>query len=284
MAEAATTPNATQIAGWDGSEGDAWTEHEDFYNDASKLMTPRLIAAAALRPNDRVLDVGCGCGQTTRLAAAAAPQGRATGMDLSSRMLHRARERAAEEGIANATFIQGDAQVFAFEPASFDIAISRFGVMFFDDPGAAFANIGRAVAKGGRLAMLVWREFQRNDWVKTLVEVFAAGREMPAPPPDVPSPFALADPARTERILTDAGFGTVSLEPLDEGMWFGPDVAAAYASVNNLSVAQGLLAGLEGDAREQALKRAWAALEERERPDGVWFGAAAWLIRATKVH
>ncbi|HEX9695116.1 MAG TPA: class I SAM-dependent methyltransferase [Actinomycetota bacterium] len=275
-------PNAGQMAGWDGPEGDNWTEHEDFYNNANRAFTPLLMSAAAIAPGDRVLDVGCGCGQTTRLAAlAAAPGGEAVGMDLSSQMLARGRERAAEEGIANVRFEQGDAQTYSFPAGAFDAAISRFGVMFFDDPDAAFANIGRALRTGGRLAMLVWRDFERNEWVKTLLEVFAAGRDLPPPPPNAPSPFALADPERTTKIVAAAGFADVSLKEIDAGMWFGRTVDAAYESMMNLSVVRGLLTDVDDAARAAALTQAREELKKRQREDGVWFAASAWLIRAT---
>ena len=157
--------NADQIAAWDGEEGDRWTEHEERYEASARRHSRRLLEAAQILTSDRVLDVGCGCGGTTRDAARIAGSGTALGVDLSRRMLDQARERSRAEGLTNVRFEQGDAQVYTFDANAFDVAISRFGVMFFDDPVAAFRNVGRALRPGGRVAFLVWQELRKNEWV-----------------------------------------------------------------------------------------------------------------------
>ncbi|MFY9587370.1 MAG: class I SAM-dependent methyltransferase, partial [Actinomycetota bacterium] len=245
--------NVEQTRDWDGPAGDNWTENDAFYTEASRYTTPVLFDAAAIASQDRVLDVGCGTGQTTRAAARAASAGRALGIDLSSRMLERARERAAAEGIANVSFVRGDAQVYPFEPGSCSVAISRFGVMFFDDPVAAFTNIGRALAPGGRLAMLCWRELGRNEWVSAIFGALAAGRDLPTPPPNAPSPFALADAGRVREILGAAGFTDVELDEVERPTYFGPDAARSFDGVRKLGIVNGLLADLDDRARAAAL-------------------------------
>ena len=168
--------NAEQLKAWDGGEGDYWAAHADAY-DASVVRYHRpLLDAAAIDPSDRVLDIGCGTGQTTRDAARLAVAGSALGIDLSSSMLDVARTRAEQEGIHHATFVQGDAQVHPFEPESFDVALSRTGSMFFGDAAAAHANIARAIRHGGRLALAVWQPISENEWFASFVGALAAGR------------------------------------------------------------------------------------------------------------
>jgi ubiquinone/menaquinone biosynthesis C-methylase UbiE len=197
--------NVEQAAAWDGPSGDAWVAREESLNAALSLHTELLFDAAQVSTTDRVLDVGCGTGSSTRKAAHSAVDGWALGVDLSSAMLRRAREQAAGEGLANITFEHADAQVHRFEPAAVDLVVSRFGVMFFADPVAAFGNLVRATAPGGRLAAVVWQSFECNEWLSGPYSALGAVRVLPPVPSDVPGPFGLADADRTRRILHDAG-------------------------------------------------------------------------------
>lgn len=273
--------NVDQATSWDGPDGDNWTEHEDFYNDCTNLISPHLFAAAAIAPSERVLDLGCGCGATTRQAARSAVSGTATGMDLSTRMLERAREHATAEGLTNTNFVRGDVQVYPFEPGSFDIAISRYGVMFFNDPVAAFENVATALRPGGRIAMLVWREMSRNDWVMGTLKALVPEREIPDPPMDVPSPFAFGNAERTTEILTSAGYENVQLEAVEEPMFMGSDAEWSYTFASKLGLVTGVLKDFDENQRAAALERLRAAHGERETPDGVLFGASSWVIQAT---
>lgn len=142
--------------------------------------------AAAIKPTDHVLDVGCGTGQTTRDAARAAALGSALGIDLSSRTITLARQLAADERVANAVFVQGEAQDHAFDPASFDVVAGRTGAMFFGDPVAAFSNLAAALGPGGRLVLLAWQPLADNEWIREFSTALAGRRERPAPPPDAP--------------------------------------------------------------------------------------------------
>jgi SAM-dependent methyltransferase len=276
--------NVEQKTAWDGTDGDTWTDNESFYNEAARHLTPHLLEAAAFGPADRVLDVGCGCGETTRAAARAAAGGGALGIDLSSRMIERARERAAAEGLANARFERGDAQVHPFEPESFDAAISRFGVMFFDDPVGAFTNVAGALARGGRLAMLCWNELRRNEWVSAIRSALAAGRDLPEPPQEAPGPFSLAAPDRVRSILESAGFSDVHVDRLDEPMYMGSDAARAFDSVKRLGIVSGLLGDLDEGTRVAALGALRQMIADHETPDGVLFGSSSWLVRAVRAH
>ncbi|TQS20719.1 class I SAM-dependent methyltransferase [Microbispora hainanensis] len=153
-----TTPvNVAQENAWNGEEGRRWTEHHRHLDRMAEPANEHLFAGAGIAESDRVLDIGCGTGQTTRIAARHARRGQVVGIDLSAPMLELARRIAAEESLANITFERGDAQVHPFPSRRFDVAISRAGVMFFDDPVAAFANIRRSLRQQGRLAFLCHR-------------------------------------------------------------------------------------------------------------------------------
>jgi SAM-dependent methyltransferase len=187
--------NEDQLGAWDGDEGAFWAAHAERFDRSIAGFHSRFMEVAAITPADRVLDVGCGTGQTTRDAARAATGGTAVGVDLSADMLRVARRLAAAEGITNAEFEQADAQIHPFPTAGFDRIISRTATMFFGDRSAGFANLARSMRPGGRLTLLVWQGLARNEWLREIAGALTLGRGLPAPPPDAPSPFALADPA-----------------------------------------------------------------------------------------
>ncbi|HXY91009.1 MAG TPA: methyltransferase domain-containing protein, partial [Acidimicrobiia bacterium] len=161
MTDAHTIPvdpsNADAARAWDGEDGAHWVEHADRYDRSLARYDERFMAAARIGAGTRVLDVGCGNGQNTRAAARLAVGGEAVGIDLSSALIENARRLAAAEALTNATFVQGDAQIYPFDAASFDVVISRTGAMFFGDPVAAFANLRRALRPGGTLVLLTWQ-------------------------------------------------------------------------------------------------------------------------------
>jgi SAM-dependent methyltransferase len=236
----------------------------------------RLRAAAAVRRGDRVLDIGCGAGQTTREAARAAAPGTVLGVDVSAPMLERARELTAAEGLDNVTYEHGDAQTHPFAPASVDLAISRFGTMFFADPVAAFANIGRALRPGARLVLLVWQAAERNEWE---VAIDAALGVTPTP---AFHPFSLGDPDATTRILDRAGFGEIGFAWVREPVFYGRDVEEALAWVRGFSTTRDALAALDPDGAARALERLRAMLAEHRGDDGVLFDSRSWLITARR--
>ncbi|HEY0126383.1 MAG TPA: methyltransferase domain-containing protein [Blastococcus sp.] len=274
--------NAEQFRAWNGDEVEHWVTHIDRYEAASARFDPWLLTAADIGPTDRVLDVGCGAGISSSAAARTAVDGHVVGLDLSAPLLAVARRRTEAAGLANVTFLQGDAQVHPFEPAAFDVVLSRFGVMFFADPPAAFTNIGRAVRPEGRLAMLVWQELARNEWLGILFDTLAVGRPLPAPAPGAPGPFGLADPDTVRSLLTGAGFVDVDLADVREPERVGADVDDAYAFMTSLGPTRGLLAGLDEHDRASARSALRARLAERAGPDGVLLDAAAWLVTARR--
>ena len=276
--------NAEQARAWDGAEGEHWTEHENRYDAALHAYRAPFFAAAAIRSGDVVLDVGCGTGQTTRDAARMAVEGSALGIDLSARMIRRATERAAAQGLTNVTFVQGDAQIHPFTEAGFDAVISRTGAMFFGDRAAAFANLARALRPGGRLTLLAWQSLQRNEWLTVVRDSLAAGRELPVPPPEAPSPFGLSEPGLVEPCLAAAGFTGIHFEAVTAPFHAGADADEAAAFLAGTGAGQGLLGGLDEERRAAALADLHAAMAAHQTADGVRLGSRAWLITARRAR
>ena len=274
--------NAGQARAWDGDEGTYWAEHAQRFDRAVAAYHGTFMAACGIARGERVLDIGCGTGQTTRDAAGAARPGQALGVDLSAPMIELARRLAARQDIGNVSFEQADAQIHPFPAGSFDVAISRTGTMFFGDPAAAFTNIGRALRPGGRLVMLAWQGPGPNEWVRELTGALAAGRDLPAPPADAPGPFSLADPGRTRTLLASAGFSKVRLDALHEPMWFGSDPDDAHRFV--LGLMGWMLGGLDDTGRERALDALSATVTAHASSDGITFASGAWLIRAVRAR
>jgi SAM-dependent methyltransferase len=240
----------------------------------------RLRAAAGVRTADRVLDIGCGTGQTTRDAARSATSGSALGVDLSRPMVDRARRLSEEEGIRNVNFELADAQVHPFAPEDFTVGLSRFGTMFFTDPVAAFANIGRALRPGARLVQLVWQAGDRQEWVGAVRQALAGGPIVPAGLRA--NAFALADPTVTAGLLTAAGFTGIEITEVCEPVYYGPDAAGARDALFELGMVEDLVAGLDAAARARALDRLLAMLDAHDTGEGVWFDSGAWLVTARR--
>lgn len=270
--------NLSQLKNWDGAGGGFWAGNADRFDQGVAGYRPSFMTAAAIEETSHVLDIGCGTGQETRDAARAAPAGAALGVDLSSGMVELARRRAQLEGLGNVSFEQADAQVHPFPAEGFDVAISRHGAMFFGDPVAAFTNIGLALRPGGRLVLLTWQPFVRQEWLSSFFTALAGGGPVPVPPSDAPSPFALSDPERVRALLVAAGFVDVHMDGLREPMYFGSDVEDALRFVAGLHA--GMLDQLEPHARAQALGDLRASLEEHLVERGVLYESAAWLVRA----
>ncbi len=274
--------NTDQEAAWDGHEGDVWTEEADRYDRASWRHLDRFFDAGVVQPGDAVVDVGCGTGGPTRTAARRSGTGTVLGLDLSTRMLELARERSADEGLTNVAFERGDAQVFPFPPAQFDLAMSSFGAMFFNDPVAAFTNIGGAVRPGGRLALLAWRSLPENEWLMALREALAMGRDLPFPPPEAPTPFSLAEPDRVRSLLGAAGYEAVELTAVDEPVELGTDASDAMVFASTMGIVEGLTNDLDEGQTSAAMADVADLMAAHETADGVLFGSAAWLVTARR--
>lgn len=265
---------------WDGEEGDDWTDNAERYDATDRYLWHEFVSKVPVGESERIVDVGCGTGKSTREVARAARAGRVLGIDLSSRMLDYARRRSDEEGLTNVEYVQGDAQVHPFPAAAFDLAISLFGAMFFNDPVAAFSNIRQALRPNGRLACVTWQRFEQNDWLRMLFDALVAGRRLPSPEPGMPGPFGLADDDAVYRILDEAGFVDVDITALDAPVWFGHNVEQAWEFVAGMGIVRGLTQDLDEVAKGQALDRARHVIAAHDTPAGVLVGAAEWLITA----
>ena len=206
--------------------------------------------------------------------------GSALGVDISSAAIERARELAEAQGVGNVTFEQADAQVHRFPRERFDLAISRFGTMFFADPVTAFGNIGRALRPAGRLVMMVWQAGDRNEWNMAIRRCLAGPDGSVASAG--PDPFSLADPAAVTAILEAAGFADVTFTDVREPMYFGPDVATALDWIRGFACTREALDRLDPDAAERALGRLRVMLAEHNGDRGVRFGSRAWIVTARR--
>jgi SAM-dependent methyltransferase len=252
----------------------------DFYDAELRAHHEHLRAAYGISPGDQVLDVGCGTGLTTREAARAAAPGGVVGVDVSERMLERARELTAAERLDNVRYELGDAQTHRFDPGAFDVAISRFGTMFFSDPPAAFANIAAALRPDARLALLVWQRQEDNEWALAIDAALGDARQ---PPPPNGDPFTLGDAEATERLLEGAGFTGVHFEAVHEPVLYGPDPDAALAVVRSFQDTRAALASLGDGEAARAVERLREMLAAHHSDEhGVLLDSRSWLITARR--
>ncbi|GAA4586476.1 class I SAM-dependent methyltransferase [Planotetraspora phitsanulokensis] len=278
--------NTEQAEAWNGYEGVHWAENRDRYDAMNSGFNEPLLTAAAIGEGDHVLDLGCGNGQITRLAARRAPRGRAVGVDLSAPMLAQARAAAASDAIANVTFEQGDAQVHPFPRNTFDVAVSRFGIMFFADPVAAFTNIGSALRPGGRLAFICLRGADAGeDFARVLRPLYALLGEH-APEDDSgdrqQGPGSFADPDRIHEVLSGAGFTDVTHEAVTAPMVFGRDAADAARFIFAMGPMRYNLRHADPRAVDQAREEVTVNLEPYEGPGGVRLDGSHWLVTASR--
>jgi ubiquinone/menaquinone biosynthesis C-methylase UbiE len=250
----------------------------DFYDAELRRHDECFRAAVKVGPRDRVLDIGCGAGQSTRQAARAAMEGRVVGVDVSEEMLQVARRRSAEEGLRNVVFELADAQDHPFPAAHFDLCISRFGAMFFADPVAAFANIARTMRPGARLALMVWQGQEQNEWSTTIQRVLAPEDAAAA---SAAATFSLGDRAATTRLLTAAGFASIDFADVHEPVFYGPDIDAAHDAVVALFLAKDRLADTN-PATDEMLQRLRAMLHAHLTAEGVFFDSRAWIVTARR--
>lgn len=252
----------------------------DFYDVELRAHHKHLRAAYGICCGDEILDVGCGTGLTTREAGREAAPGRVVGVDVSERMLERARELTAAERLENVSYELGDAQVSRFDSQRFDLAISRFGTMFFADPVAAFANIACALRTHGRLVALVWQRRELNEWA---LAIDAALGDAAEPPPRTADPFSLGDAEATTGMLEGAGFESVRFEDVHEPVLYGNDIDAAFEFVCGFQDVTAALEGMSRDDAANTVDRVRHTLEDHYDDDhGVAFDSRSWLIAARR--
>lgn len=265
---------------WNGGAGRAWVAAQELLDQLFQPFEQALTAAvAAARPQARVLDVGCGTGATTLAAQRGlGPQGACTGVDISEPMVALARERAEREGLP-ARFVVADAQHHQFEAKSFDLVISRFGVMFFADPVAAFANLRRASADDGELRLVTWRSPDENPFMTTASRAAAPLLpDLPAPRPEPSGQFGFSDPERVESILTDGGWSAIDHQPLDAICTLPRAQLIPY--LTRFGPVGLLLQDADEQTRAQVVEQVLPAFDPYVDGDVVRFTAACWSVGA----
>jgi SAM-dependent methyltransferase len=280
-------PNAEAITAWDGPLFDRFLRFREIVTTGLGAHGEEALRLIAPQPGQRVLDIGCGFGDTTqRIAGLVGDSGEAVGMDAAARFIEAARSDAAEAGVANARFEVADVQTDPFEDR-FDMAFSRFGTMFFTNPVAALRNVREALQPGGRLVMVVWRRREDNDWLyraQTIVEGIVSRPEEYDDPTCGPGPFSMAGADTTSDILLHAGYSDIALRRCDIPIMIGHDVEEAVDFVKALGPAGEILrllgdkaAHLHGQV-DDALR---AGLAEFAGDDGVRAPASTWIVTAS---
>ena len=279
--------NQEQIDYWNGEGGERWVRQDQSIDALIRPLGAATLAAAAARPGESVLDIGCGCGhQAIELARCVGAEGRVLGVDVSAHMLAAARRNASDDGgIAPGAlqFLQADAAAHPFPPAAFDLLFSRFGVMFFADPGAAFAHLRAALRPDGRLVFCCWQALKHNDMM--LLPLSAALAHLPPPesmPADAPGPFAFADAERVRHILAAAGFNDVRIDPLEIDLHYGAglELQEIARRLLELGPAARMLAQAHADTRQLIERELCERLAARHEVGGVRLPARCWLVQA----
>jgi ubiquinone/menaquinone biosynthesis C-methylase UbiE len=274
--------NADQIAYWNGPGGQHWTDRQAVQDVLLAPISDILIEAAKPAAGDRIIDVGCGCGGTSiAFAERVAPGGFVLGVDISGPMLARARE-LAPKGLP-LDFVLADATVHPFETASFDLLVSRFGVMFFAEPAVSFANLRKALKREGRLAFACWREPKQNPWMMApLQAVYKHVPKMPEVGPEDPGPFSFASEARVRRILGEAGYTEIAMQPhnLSLDVAIGRGLDAAVQGSLEIGPASRALQGQPDEVREAARASIREALAPFAQGESVMLPGAIWIVTA----
>lgn len=269
---------------WNGDGGHMWVNFQDRIDASLIQFGQEAISAATIASGDRVLDIGCGCGDTSiAIANLVGPDGHVHGIDISKPILAQARHRAASATTSNVTFECADAQSHRFESMSFDVVFSRFGVMFFDDPVAAFANIRQALKPGGRMAFICWQPVKDNEWVNLPLELVAKHIALPPPSgPEEPGGFSFGDANRVNRILAAAGFAGTSMQQFHSFFNVGSDLDEAMNFLTRIGPAGTAIeaADVNDITRARITTKLRATLAPCEMEHGVLLGAAAWIVTA----
>jgi ubiquinone/menaquinone biosynthesis C-methylase UbiE len=274
--------NADQIAYWNGPGGQHWADRQATQDIVLAPVSDILIDRAKAKAGERIIDIGCGCGSTTiALAQKVGPTGHVLGVDISAPMLARARQ-IAPVGLP-AEFVLADATVYRFDPAGFDLLASRFGVMFFADPAASFANMRKALRRSGRLTFACWQDPRNNPFfMAPLQAVYKHVPRLPQLGPEDPGPFAFASEARVNRILSEAGFTGIEMEPCDLSLDIavGRGLDVAVQSALEIGPAARALADQPPELRAAAENSIREALALFARGQAVPLAASIWIVTA----
>jgi SAM-dependent methyltransferase len=283
-------PNAQQIEYWNEVSGERWVEMGDVIDAQISPLGEVAMDRARIESGERVLDIGCGCGQTSlELATRVGEKGSVLGLDISGPMLASARDRAREASVSNVSFQQADAQTHDFDASGesgFDLVFSRFGVMFFSSPVDAFTNLMSALRPGGRLSFVCWQRLDLNPWMH--LPIIAAAKHIPPdgppPEPNAPGPFAFADPQRVEGILRESGFLNIGLESLERDLLVGGgrSLDDTVAFLAQLGPAGAMLRESSTELKNSVMKEIHDAIKPFQHNGGVRMPSTTWIVSAER--
>lgn len=265
----AVAANADQAECWNSAVGRKWIDHERALDQTLSGVLRSLIENARLQAGDRALDIGCGTGASSLAAATVVGPGRVTGIDISQQMLERARQRAQAAGVENADFLLADAQTHRFDMPAHDALISRFGMMFFDDPSAALGNLAQALRPGARMTFAAWAAADRNPWFG-IPQRAAINRLGPVPPtdPDAPGPFAFQNAGRVTEMLRAVGLSEVRGDEVELMLTPSGDVTAAATLAVRVGPAVRIMQAKHGTPEDEQAIAARIAADFRDYESG----------------
>lgn len=279
-----TMANQTEYEEWNGENGRRWIADADRRDRVLQPLADALLEASELESGQSVLDVGCGCGATSiDTARIVTPSGTAMGIDISEVMLSVARRRAAQSEGRNVSFVAADAQTYPFEPGRYDAAISRLGTMFFDDPVAAFANIGRALRPSGRICMVTWQPLAANDWLTIPGAALLEYGTLPEAG-DGPGMFTQSDPTTVTDVLRSSGFAEINVTAHAVPLRLGKDPGEATDYLADTGMGRAVLATVPSGQQWAALDAVREALSQHQSSNGITLTAGVLITTATKAH
>jgi SAM-dependent methyltransferase len=276
--------NTDQEQYWNTEAGAKWVRYQQFLDAQIRPLGHKAMDLAGVAQGEQVLDVGCGCGDTTiELARRVGPEGRVLGIDLSTPMLERARERAEAEDLENVVFVRGDAQTYRFPEGKFHVLFSRFGVMFFSDPVEAFANLRTAACRGARLSFVCWQAVTENPWMAVpMMAVLQHVSGVEVPNPDAPGPFAFANRDKVRGILERAGYQDLVFHDVREELSIGgtEPLEAVVDFLLQMGPAGKLLRTAGSELRQRVATSVTEALQPYATASGIRMPGAAWIVTA----
>ena len=277
--------NIKQKQFWSGAGGDVWVDKQREMDIMLNPLGERVIQGLDLKEETKILDIGCGCGATTLEIAKIVNQGEVIGVDISEPMLERATQTASDMALTNISYQVKDVQVDEMPNKYFDIAFSRFGVMFFEDPFEAFNNINHSLKDDGQLSFVCWQHASLNPWQSLSIQVIKEFLDLPAPPPKSPGPFAFEDKSYIEEILNASGFRDIEIKDNQEDivMFSGKSIREAcedYLTIN--PVVTEMLKNSPTELREEILEALIGKFSDFHNNDGLLFPSATWIVTAKK--
>ena len=277
--------NIKQKQFWSGAGGDVWVDKQREMDIMLNPLGERVIQGLDLKEETKILDIGCGCGATTLEIAKIVNQGEVIGVDISEPMLERATKTASDMMLTNTSFQVKDVQVDEMPRSYFDVAFSRFGVMFFEDPFEAFKNINHSLKDNGQLSFVCWQHASLNPWQSLSIQVIKEFLDLPAPPPKSPGPFAFEDKSYIEEILNASGFRDIEIKDNQEDivMFSGKSIREAcedYLTIN--PVVTEMLKNSPSELREEILEALIGKFSDYHKDDGLLFPSATWIVTAKK--